>query len=91
MVYRRRQSILSGFTVWIEENAHQIVQTLSTLTGESMQSVVLKVIEGYRRKIFFESANHAFKKFRCDLTAWAQELKEREEWDRTLSDGLEKG
>lgn len=78
---------MSGLTVQIEENAHAALEKLSQITGESVQSIVSKAIEVYRRKIFLESANVAFQKMREDSAAWKEEQNERELWDATLIDG----
>ncbi len=47
-----------------------------------------RAIEQYRRQRFLEELNAGFAALRNDPEAWKEELEEREEWDRTLADGL---
>ena len=42
-----------------------------------------------RRRRLIEETNAAYAHLREDPAAWEQHLKEREEWDATLADGLE--
>lgn len=77
-------------TVRIKEESHAILQHLAAVSGQSMRSILEKAIEDYRRKLFLEQANQSFAALRNDSKAWKEEQKEREIWDTTLSDGLEK-
>jgi hypothetical protein len=67
---------------------HTILQRIAKQSGESMQSSLAKAIELYRRQIFLQKANMAFNALRKDSKTWQEELKEREEWDVTLLDGI---
>ena len=62
---------------------------LAERTGESMQAVLAKAIEDYRRKTFLESANTAFAALRSDPQAWQHEQEERAAWEVTVGDGQE--
>jgi len=42
-----------------------------------------------RRRRLTEDTNAAYARLREDPAAWEQHLKEREEWDAALADGLE--
>jgi hypothetical protein len=53
-----------------------------------MQSVLADAVEHYRREQFWDECSAACARLREDPEAWAEELKEREEWDTTLLDGL---
>src|SRR5688500_11958221 len=76
-------------TVRIRPETHAKLRDLSRRTGEPMLHVLDKAVELYRRKHFLAKCNHAFRALKSDPAAWADELKEREAWDSTLSDGLE--
>lgn len=75
-------------TVRINEKTLSDLRELAKRTGQSIQAVLDHAIEEYRRKMFLEEANAAFATLRKNSKAWAQEEKERAEWDVTLSDGL---
>ncbi len=53
-----------------------------------MQAVLDKAIERYRREKFLRDANADFAALKRNRRAWKEELKERELWEHTLSDGL---
>jgi hypothetical protein len=55
---------------------------------DSMQAVLDKAIERYRRERFLRDANADFAALKRNRRAWKKELKERELWGHTLSDGL---
>jgi hypothetical protein len=57
---------------------------------ESMQSVLDRALERYRREKFLRAANADYEALRCDPRAWKEELRERELWEQTLADGLDK-
>lgn len=55
-----------------------------------MQAVLTEAIDSYRRQKFLEEANAAFAALRQDPRAWSDEQQEREIWDQTLTDALER-
>lgn len=55
-----------------------------------MQTILNEAIDSYRRQKFLEEANAAFAALRSDPEAWGEEQQEREIWDRTIEDGLER-
>lgn len=75
-------------TVRISETARETLRDLAARTGESMQEILERAVEEYRRRRFLEEVNAGFAALRNDPKAWQEELAEREEWDRTLADGL---
>jgi predicted transcriptional regulator len=75
-------------TVRISEAAHEALREISARTGESMQTILDRAIEEYRRRRFLEEANAAYAALREKPDEWKEEVEEREAWDRTLSDGL---
>ena len=80
---------MTSLNVRISEASHQALRQLAEGEGESMQSILAKALEEYRRKRFLEETNAAFEALRADRKAWAEEQTEREAWDNTLQDGLE--
>lgn len=76
-------------TARISERARTVLRELAEKDNESMQEIIDKALETYRRKRFLEESNKAYTALRDDPQAWQQEQKEREEWEITLGDGLE--
>jgi predicted transcriptional regulator len=80
---------MSSLTVRINEKSHKALRELAAETGQSMQSVLAKAIEEYRRKRFWEEVNAGYAALRSDPKAWKEELEERALFEGTLMDGLE--
>ncbi len=80
---------MAALNVRISRPAHQMLRWLADGEGSSMQAVLDKAIEEYRRKRFLEAANQAFQALRDDPKAGAEEVAERQVWDSTLADDLE--
>ena len=76
-------------TVRINRKAQERLKQVSDLAGEKMVDVLEKAIDAYWRQQFLHGVADDFAKLRQDPKAWQQELTERQEWDQTLSDGLE--
>ncbi len=77
-------------TTRISAPSHQALRRLAEQSGESMQTLLEKAVELYRRQRFLEESNRAFEALRADASAWKAEQAERELWDITVADGLEK-
>jgi len=76
-------------TVRINLDTWKVLKDLAAQAGESMQEVLHKAVEDYRRRRFLEEANRAYAALREDADAWQAELRERAVWDGVLGDGLE--
>ncbi len=74
--------------VRISPRAHELLRRMAEEEQQSMQSVLDKAIEGYRREKFLRAANADFEALRHDSKAWKEELQERDLWEQTLADGL---
>jgi len=55
-----------------------------------MQAVLDRAIERYRRETFLRAANNDFQALKSDPRAWKHEEQERQLWEQTLADGLDK-
>jgi len=75
--------------VRVSARAHEVLRKLANQEHQSMQAVLDRAIEQYRRDSFVRAANADFVALRKDRRAWQQVLRERELLDSTLSDGLE--
>ena len=76
--------------VRISPHAHELLRQLAEEEAESMQAVLDKAIERYRRERFLRAANTEYEALRRDPKAWKQELQEREIWQQTTADGLDR-
>lgn len=76
-------------TIRISDNSRNILKELATQDGLSMQTVLEKAIEAYRRKLFLEEINKAYEAIRQDQDAWGQLTEDQEDLDSTLGDGLQ--
>jgi hypothetical protein len=73
---------MSDIAITINKNTHEILLRLSQQSGD-------KAVEQYRRQLFLFQANQAFAALRKNDLLWQDELKERQEWDQTLADGID--
>lgn len=62
---------------------------LAESTGTSLQEAVARAAGMYERELYIAELNAGYAELRRDPDGWAEELAERELWDRTLTDGLE--
>lgn len=74
----------------ISEPTREALRKLAEESGESLQAILDKAVEMYRRQRFLEESNRAFGALRANTAAWKADQAEREEWDITLADGLDK-
>ena len=74
-------------TVSISQTARETLLQLAEASGESVQAILDKAIENYRRTVFLTNANLAFATLKANKAAWQEELEERQGWDFTLGDG----
>jgi len=75
--------------VRISRDAHAVLRQLAHQEGLSLQALLDRAVENYRRRLFLEKANAAYTTLRADKAQWDEELAERGEWDATLTDGLD--
>ena len=75
-------------TIRISEPTREALWKLAEESAESMQALLEKAVEAYRRQHFLEETNRAFEALRASPQEWKSEQAEREEWDFTLADGL---
>ena len=80
---------MASTTVRVSEPTHRTLGELSEQLGESMQGILDKAVEDYRRKCVLERANAGYAALRAAPEAWNEELAERADWEATLSDGLD--
>lgn len=80
---------MSELKISISETTHKTLLKLAETSGETLQTILDKAIENYRRSVFLTQANQAFAALRQNDTSWQEELAERQAWEQTLTDGME--
>lgn len=78
---------MSTSQVRISENTHLAIKGIASQTGETMQGVVERAVERYRRDLFLDDLNRDFGALKEKEADWSAELQERIAWDATLTDG----
>jgi hypothetical protein len=74
----------------VRSDIHSLLRHMAEEQGVSMQVVLDRALEDYRRALVFEKAEQSYRTLRANREAWQQELDERALWDATLHDGLER-
>lgn len=80
----------STVNVRITKQTHQQLTTLAKENGVSMQAVLDKAVEAYRRQSFLEALNNDFATLKNKPKEWVEEIEERKLWEQTLADGMER-
>lgn len=75
-------------TIRISSATRERVRDLARHTGDSMQTVIAKAVDAYRRQHFLDEVNSAYDALRPNAEAWAEIRDERVAWDTALMDGL---
>lgn len=75
--------------VRVSENTHEALRSLSRKEGKSMQDIIDKAIEYYRRRSFLRGLSDDFQALTADPEAWREHQSEMALWDNTWRDGLE--
>jgi hypothetical protein len=74
--------------VRVSESTHETLRSLSSREGKSMQDIIDKAIEDYRRKAFLEGLSNDYRALQQNTEAWKEHMEEIALWDNTLMDGL---
>lgn len=82
---------MKSSTVRIDEESRALLHDLAIREGRPMRVVLQHALESYRRRMFLKQCGDAYAQLKANDKAWKKELEEREEWDVTIADGIEKG
>ena len=82
---------MQGTTVRINSKSRSILKELVGKQNDTQTQLIQKALENYQRAIFLMDYRRGYELLKSDKEAWAEEMAEREAWDSTISDGLEKG
>jgi hypothetical protein len=75
--------------VRVSESTHEALRSLSLKEGKTMQDIIDKAVEYYRRKTFLQGLSEDFQALRANPEDWQEYQAEMTLWDNTLQDGLE--
>ena len=78
-----------SLTARISHNSDMIIQELVAKTGKTKVEIIEEALESYRYHERMRILNEQYERLRDDSNAWEQELKDRQELEGTLMDGLE--
>jgi predicted transcriptional regulator len=76
-------------SVRVPSETRRTLQQLAIESQQSMQSVLAKAVEEYKRRWFLERTNEAYAALRGQPDPWKEEQEERRVWEATLGDDLE--
>lgn len=80
---------MSTTTIRIRRETRDRVREIADTTGLSMQSVIERALELYRRQQMLSALNEAYAALHNDEAAWSALEAERAEWDVALINGSE--
>lgn len=72
---------MSSLTIRISRSTHDKLIALSEETGLTMSTIVDRAVQEFRRTKFWEDYHAAYAALRDDPAAWAEYMREREEWE----------
>lgn len=76
-------------TVRIGHTDHAALTEMAEASGKSMAEILSEAIHEFRRIQLLKQTNEAYARLKSDPKAWEEEIRERELWETTLTDGLE--
>lgn len=80
---------MSGTTIRIREETRVVLRDLERQTGERTPDLLARAVDQFRRSLIIAETNVAYAVLRADGDARDELEAERNEWDETLSDGLD--
>ena len=78
---------MSTTTIRVPTETRDTLSEMARQSGLSMQSVIERAVELYKRQQMLAAINDAYAAVRNDQVAWSALEAERSEWDMTLVDG----
>ncbi|MBI2872942.1 MAG: ribbon-helix-helix protein, CopG family [Chloroflexi bacterium] len=76
-------------TVRVTPETRAVIQELARESNQSMQTLIARAVEQYRRQLVLQHANDVYAALRAQPEVWAAEQEERRIWEGTLADDLE--
>lgn len=79
---------MSDTTVRIGAPIHTLLKQLAEAEGSTLQGILARALELYRRHRFLEQVNAGYAALQADTAASSAHAGEAAEWEATLADGL---
>lgn len=76
-------------TIRVSREVYEALKSMARRQHGSMQEIVERAVKDYRKKQFFADLNSAYLRLKSDPGAWAEEEREREDWNGASGNGLE--
>jgi predicted transcriptional regulator len=76
-------------TIRVSTQVRDQLSEMATASGISMQELVERSLEMYRRAKFLEALNLAYANLQQNANEWQEFQSEQTNWDETIGDGLE--
>ena len=76
-------------TIRVSKATHELLRAMAAEADTTMAAVVDEAVRAYRRRKFWDDYRASYEALRGDPESWAAHLRERDDWDATLGDGLE--
>ncbi|ADQ08119.1 conserved hypothetical protein [Caldicellulosiruptor hydrothermalis 108] len=77
-------------TVRVDIETYEGLKKLSRQLNQPMQKIIQEALAGYKRKVLLSATAEAFAALREKRELWQEEIEERQLWESTLQDGIEK-
>jgi predicted secreted protein len=82
---------MSPTTVRIRSGVRSLLRELAREEGVSMQAVLERALDQYRRRRFIEAVNEGYAIARADAASAASLAEEQAAWEGVVADGLDDG
>ncbi|MDD4664110.1 MAG: toxin-antitoxin system protein [Caldisericia bacterium] len=77
-------------TVRINRQTYNEIRKLAEKQHKNMQNIIDLAIQHYLKIQYFQEMNLSYTRLRENQEAWEEEQNEREDWETTLQDDLDK-
>jgi predicted transcriptional regulator len=82
---------MNNLAVRVSRETHEKLRQMAAEQCTTMQTILDKAVESYRRERFFADANASVEALRADPVAWGEYRTDLAGWEATLMDGLPPG
>jgi predicted DNA-binding protein len=77
-------------TVRVDVETYEGLKKLSQQLNQPMQKIIQEALAEYKRKVLLSATAEAFSALREKRELWQEEIEERQLWESTLQNGIEK-
>jgi len=77
-------------TVRVDIETYEGLKKLASELNQPMQNIIQEALKDYKRKVILSKTAEAFAALKENNKLWQEEIEERQLWENTLGDGIEK-